>query len=56
MNHRALPNPQRSWLRKMSLNTMINSQIQMNQEEPQHRPRTPGRFPTRQRTVAQGLL
>ena len=29
MLHSALPQPERSWLRKMSLKTMINSQIQM---------------------------
>ena len=29
MVHRALPQPDRSWLRKMSLNTTISSQIQM---------------------------
>ena len=29
MTHRALAQPPRSWLRKMSANTMISNQIQM---------------------------
>src|ERR1700722_9463773 len=31
--HNALPQPERSWLRKMSLKTMISSQIQINQRK-----------------------
>ena len=30
IDHNALPQPDRSWLRKMSANTRINNQIQMN--------------------------
>ena len=33
MHHRALTKPPRSWLRKMSMNTMMSSQIQMKNKK-----------------------
>ena len=33
ITHRALAKPPRSWLRKMSTNTMISSQIQMKKRK-----------------------
>ncbi len=35
IDHSALPHPERSWLRKMSLKTTISSQIQMKNRKNQ---------------------